>query len=141
MVETHTMTMEQTLKLLLVEDDEDHAHLVIRAMRKSGVLTDVTHVLDGAAALDYLRRQSDDPNGLLPDLIILEVLRQVKEQPMLRSIPVIMLTTSGADVDRQRAYELHVNSYVMKPMDAAGFRELVSQLYEYWIGVNVSFAD
>lgn len=143
--------MERTLKLLLVEDDEDHAHLVIRSIRRSGVLTDVTHVMDGAAALDCLRREAEDPDGVLPDLIILdlnlpkisghEVLRQVKQQALLRSIPVIVLTTSGAEVDRQRAYELHVNSYIMKPMDAEGFRELVSQLYEYWVGVNVSFAD
>jgi two-component system response regulator len=135
--------------ILLVEDDEDHAELVFRCLREQLPHAQVNHVRDGQAALDYLLRRGDyeDPaRSPLPELILLDlrlplvdglsVLEEVKRSPELRRVPAVVLTTSDAPKDLQRAYASHVNSYLVKPMDFEQFSRQVQDLGLYWVGWN-----
>lgn len=134
------------MHLLLVEDDEAQAYLVKRNMSKGRLANTLDHVVDGEGALKYLRREEPYTDSARPDLILLdlklpkidghEVLAEIKEDPRLRIIPVVVLTTSDAETDRAKAYEYHANSYIVKPLDATNFQELIDQLNRYWGLVN-----
>lgn len=139
----------QTFNLLLVEDDADHAELVMRCLREHLPKATVIHLSDGQAALDYLMSRGSfaaPQANPLPDLILLDlrlplvdglaVLAEIKASETLRHLPVVILTTSDADRDLTRAYAAHVNSYLVKPMDFDKFDSLVRDLGLYWIGWN-----
>ena len=129
---------------LLVEDNDDHARLVEQMLRRGRFAKTIRRAADGAEALALLRRT--DPEARRPDLILLdlnlpkvdglEVLRQIKSDPALRSIPVVMMTSSDAESDRALAYDSYVNSYVLKPTDLGQFRRLVEDLTCYWTDWN-----
>ncbi len=130
------------LNFLLVEDDDDHAHLVQRNLNTSRVVNSVERVADGVEALRYLRGEGGYANHPRPDVILLdlnmpkmnghEILSAIKSDVNLRSIPVVVLTTSDAESDRAKAYEHHANSYVVKPLDFGEFRKMVHDLGLYW---------
>lgn len=130
------------LTFLLVEDDDNHAHLVTRSLKKTHVQNQVFRVSDGAAALAFLRRQGEYADKPHPDAILLdlklpklsghEVLASIKQDDELKVIPVVVMTTSDAESDRAKAYEYHANSYVVKPVDFERFRQLVADLCQYW---------
>jgi two-component system response regulator len=137
------------LHVLLVEDNEAHAELVMRGMRDPQGVTTIHHVADGEQALDYLfsRKACADPEknprpGLvlldlrLPRVDGLEVLRIIKTDPALLRIPVVVLTSSDADIDIARSYEYHANSYLVKPLDFRNFSRLMKDLRSYWLGWN-----
>ncbi|MBI1312853.1 response regulator [bacterium] len=135
--------MEQAIiQFLLVEDDDDHATLIERCLVRSKTPCQVERVRDGVAALEFLRRPADDSEPPVPNVVILdvklprmsglEVLEQIRADASLRHLPVVILTTSDADCDRNRAYELQVNSYLVKPMHYAQFRDLLASVSEYW---------
>ncbi len=139
----------EPLQILLVEDDDDHAEVVRRALENNRVVNGLYRVADGEAALDYLFRRrtyadaalSPRPNLILLDLRLpkidgLEVLRQVKGSVDLRSIPVVVLTTSRAEMDMAAAYEQHANSYLFKPVDFSKFTEMMNVLGYYWLAWN-----
>jgi CheY-like chemotaxis protein len=139
----------EPLMILLVEDDPDHAELILNGLREDGVANEVRHVPDGAAALDYLFRRGDyaDPaNSPRPHVILLdlrlpkvdgqEVLREVKADLGLRAIPVVVLTTSDTDRDVAEAYQNYVNSYLVKPLDFGKFARLLRDLGFYWLAWN-----
>jgi CheY-like chemotaxis protein len=139
----------EPLHILLVEDNEDHAELVIRGMKDQRVANKIHHVSDGEAALDYLFRRgayvtiksSPLPNLILLDLRLpridgLEVLKTIKETPDLQRIPVVILTSSSAEADIARSYDYHANSYVVKPLDFKTFTKLMDDLGFYWLGWN-----
>jgi CheY-like chemotaxis protein len=129
-------------RFLVVEDDDDHAEIVIRMLKKEKTQKSIVRVLDGVEALQYLR--GDGPFGGIepPDVILLdlklpkmdghEVLAKIKTDEKLQLIPVIVLTTSDAEVDRVRAYQLHANSYLVKPLDAEQFNKMVQDMSLYW---------
>lgn len=134
--------------ILLVEDNPTDVELTMRALRKVGAAGSVHVASDGAEALDALFQQgrySSAPR-LRPRVIVLdlklpkidghEVLRRVKADPTLRTIPVVILTSSAEDRDVARGYELGVNSYVVKPVEFDAFVEAVSTLGMYWQSVN-----
>lgn len=134
--------------ILLVEDNPTDVELTMRALRKGGAAGSVHVASDGAEALDALFQQgrySSAPR-LRPRVIVLdlklpkidghEVLRRVKADPALRTIPVVILTSSAEDRDVARGYELGVNSYVVKPVEFDAFVEAVSTLGMYWQSVN-----
>ena len=145
------VTETRCMNLLLVEDDDDHAALIRRGLRNSDLSLNITHVVDGVDAVDYLNGRDAYTEGALPDLILLdlnlprmnghEVLTYIKSDPALRAIPVIVLTTSDAPVDRQRAYAQFVNSYLVKPMDPTDFQALIHHLGEYWARINTPCAS
>jgi CheY-like chemotaxis protein len=126
------------LRFLLVEDDDDHAKIVARSLTRERISNSVERVRDGVEALEYLRGGKNLP----PDVILLdlklprkdghELLADLKADPELRSIPVSVLTTSDAEIDRTKAYMLHANSYLVKPLDAQQFRRMVQDLSLYW---------
>lgn len=134
--------------ILLVEDDQAHAEIVRRNLEDFRVANHLEHVSDGQAALDYLHgqgawsgRHAPRPHVILLDLRLpridgLEVLRTIKEDATLSSIPVVVLTTSDAEADMARAYESHVNSYLVKPLDLNQFVSLIKSLGYYWLAWN-----
>jgi CheY-like chemotaxis protein len=139
----------EPIVILFVEDDMAHAEIVRRNFEISRVANRLIHVTDGQAALDYLNRQgeysdpatSPRPGAILLDLRLpkvdgLEVLRQIKSDPKLLSIPVVILTTSKAEVDMVKAYALHANSYLVKPVDFTQFTQLMETFGYYWLAWN-----
>ena len=139
----------EPILVMLVEDNADHAELVIRTLEDHRIANKVIHFLDGQAALDYLLRRNEyedpetspRPHMILLDLRLpgidgLEVLRLIKEQVELKNIPVIVLTTSEAEKDVARAYSNHVNSYLVKPVGYDEFSKLMNDLGFYWLGWN-----
>jgi len=130
-------------RVLLVEDNEDHAALVRRHFERLSIQCNLTHCKDGQEALDYLSGLAADqtPSLILLDLRLpkvdgLDVLRRVREMKVFEQIPIVVLSTSGAPADVSRAYELHANSFVTKPADFEAFRDLMTHLGFYWIGYN-----
>jgi two-component system response regulator len=139
----------EPLHILLVEDNEAHAELVIRGMRDQQMANTIHHVADGEQALDYLfgrgafadPKLHPRPNFVLLDLRLprvdgLEVLRIIKTTPALLRIPVVILTSSDAESDIAKSYDYHANSYVVKPLDFKTFTKLMKDLGFYWLGWN-----
>jgi CheY-like chemotaxis protein len=142
------MTADPVL-IMLVEDNTDHAELVIRTMQEHLIANKIVHFSDGQAALDYLTRHgeyeipetSPRPDVILLDLRLprvdgLEVLHTIKEIDELKGIPVVILTTSEAEKDVARAYSRHANSYLVKPVGFEDFKKLMEDLGIYWLGWN-----
>ncbi len=134
--------MQAKFTYLLIEDDLDHAELIRRTLIRQRSETVVEHVSDGAQALAYLRQQGPYKDRPTPDVILLdlklpkmdghEVLAEIKQDEQLRRIPVVVLTTSDAASDRARAYQLHANSYLVKPLDFDQFQQMISVMQQYW---------
>jgi CheY-like chemotaxis protein len=135
-------------RILLVEDSEHDLELTMAALEAHNVANEVDVARDGADALDYLYRRGAFANraGDLPVVVLLdlkmprvdglEVLRQMKNDPNLKKVPVVMLTSSREEQDLVRSYELGVNAYVVKPVDFAQFMESVKQLGCFWAVIN-----
>lgn len=134
--------------ILLVEDSVRDAELILDALGSHLAAGEVSHVRDGAEALDYLYRRGDfagrgggQPILILLDLKLpkvdgLEVLRQIKGDAALKVIPIVMMTSSRQEQDLVRSYELGVNGYVVKPMKYQDFVEAVKQVSGFWAGIN-----
>ncbi|GLK90286.1 response regulator [Pseudomonas turukhanskensis] len=134
--------------ILLVEDNPNDLELTLVALERSQLANDVVIKRDGAEALDYLLRRGEhadradgNPAVLLLDLKLpkvdgLEVLKTVRETPALRSIPVVMLTSSREEPDLTRAYEMGVNAYVVKPVEFKDFVAAISDLGIFWAVLN-----
>lgn len=137
----------QPARILLVEDDLGDAKLTQRAWSKSNLALDITWVRDGEAALDVLNNRSPYENAALPDLVLLdlnmpkmngrEVLAAIRADPRLTHLPVVVLTTSTAEQDVMKSYQLHANAYVSKPVDLEGFAAIVDSLEQFWFSIVV----
>ena len=138
-----------TKKILLIEDNTSDIALTKRALDKAGILNNLTVAEDGREALDYLcatgayqgRDPADFPELTLLDLKLpkipgLEVLRQLRANPLLRRMPVVILTSSNEEEDRAAGYDLGVNSYIRKPVDFAQFTACIERLGLYWLVMN-----
>ncbi len=141
--------MERGIEILLVEDNPDHAEFTKRALMKGRLANTVVWVKDGMEALDYLHRRSpfhESASKPLPGLVLLdinlpkrngfEVLKDMRSDPVLRVIPVIMLTTSGREEEVRKSFELGANSFVTKPVQFSEFSEKIRDLEVYWLMVN-----
>ncbi|MES2769378.1 MAG: response regulator [Bdellovibrionota bacterium] len=136
------LVLPRLITFLLVEDDDDHAQLVIRGLENNRITNKIDRVRDGAEALDYLFCRDKYKEKVAPDIILLdlklpkidghEVLRKIKMDSRLKVIPVVVLTTSAAESDRARAYQEHANSYLVKPLDFNSFRKMAEDLNLYW---------
>ena len=134
--------------ILLAEDNANDAELTLSALREHRIANDIIHVRDGAAALDYLYRRGafQDRSPEAPGLVLLdlkmpkvdglEVLQTVKADPVLRSIPIVILTSSREEADLVRSYGLGVNAYVVKPVVFHDFMDAVKALGQFWAMVN-----
>lgn len=133
------------IEILFAEDSIDDADLTIRALRKSGFGNNIHHVKDGVEALEYLYRKGryEGRTGPNPKMILLDlkmplvpgmmVLERVKSDPDLKTIPVIILTSSKEDPDVQKCYGLGANSYIVKPVESDNFFHAVKEIGLYWI--------
>jgi CheY-like chemotaxis protein len=130
---------------LLVEDSPSDVRLTREALRESQLLNNLSVVGDGIEALSYLRRQDGYAEAVHPDLVLLdlnlpkkdgrEVLAEIKADPALRRIPVVVLTTSSAEEDVIKTYDLHANCYITKPLDLDRFIRVIKSIEDFWVGV------
>lgn len=142
------MSTDNFIEVLFVEDRPEDADLAIRSLRKHNLINKVKLVEDGQEALDYLFKEGpyQGENYMLPKLVLLdlklpkvnglEVLERMKSDPNLKKIPVVVLTSSNEDIDIKKAYELGVNSYIVKPVDFQKFADAMQQLGMYWLLLN-----
>jgi len=136
----------KTAHILLVEDNEGDIVLTLEAFEESKVKTEISVVRNGREALDFLFKRGTYENAQKPDLVLLdinipifnghEVLKQIKSDPELKKIPVVMLTTSSSQNDIQKAYENHSNSYIKKPLDMEEFLEAILKIEEFWLQLS-----
>jgi CheY-like chemotaxis protein len=133
------------VEILLVEDDPGDTLMITEALEHNKVRNRVHCVTDGVEALAFMRQQGKHADAPRPDLVLLdlnlprkdgrEVLAEVKDDPDLRTIPIVVLTTSKAEEDILRSYQLHANAYVTKPVDFARFIDVVRQIDEFFVAV------
>jgi chemotaxis family two-component system response regulator Rcp1 len=135
----------QPIEILLVEDNPGDVELTREALGAAKVANRLHVVDDGADAVDFLFRNGKFADAPRPDIIFLDlnlpkkdgrqVLSEIKAEPSLSQIPVVVLTTSQAEEDILRAYQLHANCYVTKPVDFNRFMHIVSTIEEFWLSV------
>jgi CheY-like chemotaxis protein len=143
--------MEKPLHILLVEDNRMDVELTLDAFKEAKLLNTIHVAPDGQEALDYLfghGKYTDREFFPLPGLVLLdlklprvdgfEVLRQVKSTPVLKRLPVVILTSSKEEGDRSLSYDIGANSYLVKPISFEGFLAVVRQINGYWLSLNVA---
>ncbi len=133
------------IEILLVDDDPGDVRLTVEALKQTKMHTNLSFARDGIEALAFLRRQGKFADAPCPDIIFLdlnmprkdgrEVLSEIKQDPDLRQIPVVVLTTSADEEDIMRSYHLHANCYVTKPVDLQQFMKVVSSIESFWFTV------
>jgi chemotaxis family two-component system response regulator Rcp1 len=133
------------IEVLLVEDSPGDVRLTREALKDAKVHVHLHVVSDGAEAMAFLGREGEHLNSPRPDLILLdlnlpkkdgrEVLEEIKESPTLKSIPVVILTTSESETDIQGSYQHHANCYITKPVDLDGFLKVVKSIDSFWLSV------
>ena len=139
------MTRPRPVEILLVEDNPGDVDLTLEALDEAKLRNRVHVVKDGVEAMTFLRREGDHAEAPRPDLILLdlnlpkkdgrEVLREVKQDPSLKRIPVVVLTTSEAEQDILEAYEYNANAYIVKPVDFQQFFRMIQSLEDFWLTV------
>jgi len=132
------MTDQQPVNIIMIEDDEGHARLIEKNIRRAGISNDLTHFLDGTTALDYLFEHDHGPrkNGPalvlldlnLPDMSGIDILTRIKGDKHLRRTPVVILTTTDDKVEIDRCYDLGANVYITKPVNYESFADAIRQL-------------
>ena len=135
----------QPVEILLVEDNPGDARLMVEALKEGKVLNHLSIVYDGVEALAFLRQEGQHIDAPRPDLIMLdlnlpkkdgrEVLAEIKADDNLKIIPVVILTTSRAEEDVFRSYNLHANCYISKPVDLEQFLEVLKYVEDFWLTV------
>jgi len=133
------------MEVLLVEDSPGDVRLTREAFKDAKVLINLNVASDGIEAMAFLNREEGHTNAPRPDLILLdlnlpkkdgrEVLTEIKQNPTLKTIPVVILTTSASDADILKSYLLHANCYITKPVDLKGFLIVVKSIDSFWLSV------
>lgn len=142
------MTMNEKgrpIEIMLVEDNPGDARLTREALRDGKIQNNLHILVDGVEAMRFLRREGPYANAPRPDLILLdlnlpkkdgrEVLQDLKADPLLRRIPVVVLTTSKDEQDILRSYDLHANCYITKPVDFEQFMTVIQTVENFWLRV------
>jgi two-component system response regulator len=137
--------------IVLIEDNQSDAELAKRVLKKIGNTDPIVHLEDGQDALNYffnrdkyeVSKQENTPALVLLDLKLpiidgIEVLKQLRSNPLTKNLIIVALTSSVEETDVQKTYDLGVNSYIKKPVDYNTFIEIMKQIRNYWLGVNVS---
>lgn len=135
----------RAVEILLVEDNPADVRLTIEALREGKVRNNLSVARDGVEALQYLRREGKFAGAARPDLVLLdlnlprrdgrEVLADIKADDDLKHIPVVVLTTSSAEVDIVKSYSLHANCYITKPVDLDQFVQVVKHIDDFWLTI------
>jgi two-component system, chemotaxis family, response regulator Rcp1 len=133
------------IEILLVEDNPGDVRLTVEGLNEGKVRNHLHVARDGVEALAFLRREGEFSNAVRPDLILLdlnlprkdgrEVLQDLKSDPMFRTIPVVVLTTSRSEQDVLRSYELQANCYITKPVDLEQFITVVKSIEDFWLTI------
>jgi chemotaxis family two-component system response regulator Rcp1 len=141
----------RSIEVLLVEDNPGDVRLAMEALKEAKLANHVSVAGDGEEALAFLRKEGKYASAVRPDLILLdlnlpkrdgrEVLAEIKKDSDLRRIPVVILTTSTAEEDILKAYNLHANCYVSKPVDFDKFTQVVKQIEDFWFTVVLLPSD
>lgn len=141
------MTNNKQVEILLVEDNPGDVRLTMEALKEGKLLNHVSVAEDGMEALAFLHQEGKYAGRPRPDLILLdlnlpkkdgrEVLAEIKEDPELRHIPVVVLTTSTAEHDVLKTYDLHANCYINKPVDFEQFLQVVKSVGDFWFSVVI----
>ena len=131
------------INILLIEDNPGDVRLTQEAFKEGKVSTNLEIVMDGVEAIKYLRKQEKYADAATPDLILLdlnlpkrdgrEVLKEVKADDELKRIPIVILTTSNAEQDIIKSYNLHVNCYINKPVDYDKFFDIIQKIEDFWL--------
>lgn len=140
-----TISRSSMVEILMVEDNLADVRLTKEAFKDAKVLNNIHVAYDGEEAMSFLRREGKYADAPCPDIILLdlnlpkkdgrEVLAEIKKDPDLKRIPVVVLTTSDDEKDIFRAYDLHVNAYVKKPVDLDQFMRIVEVIENFWLSV------
>lgn len=144
--------MGNPIEILLVEDSPGDVRLTMEALKDAKIHNSLNVARDGVEALQFLRKEGPYAGAPRPDLILLdlnlprkdgrEVLAEIKSDPQLKLIPLVVLTTSRAEEDVMRAYGLHANCYVTKPIDFEQFMSVIRTIKEFWLTVvKLPFAE
>ncbi len=133
------------IDILMVEDNPGDARLTREALKESKVCNNLHHVRDGVEAMEFLRKEGEFGDAPTPDIILLDlnlprkdgrqVLAEIKAIPHLKHIPVVVLTTSEAEQDIVKSYELHANCYITKPVDLDKFVEIIHGIENFWLSI------
>lgn len=133
------------IEILLVEDNPGDVRLTKEALVDGKVINNLSVVIDGQEAMDFLRKKGKYAKAIRPDLILLdlnlpkkdgrEVLQEVKSDPKLKKIPIVVLTTSQAELDVMTSYEHHANCYITKPVDFGQFIKVVRSVENFWFSI------
>lgn len=133
------------IEILLIEDSPGDVRLTVEALKEAKVHNRLSVVQDGVEAIEFLQKKGPFKDATRPDLILLdlnlprkdgrEVLAEIKNDPKLRQIPVVVLTTSRTEADVLQAYDLHANCYITKPVDFRQFMTVVKSIEDFWLTV------
>jgi CheY-like chemotaxis protein len=142
---TEAFGRSRPVEILLVEDNPGDARLTQEALKEGKIRNNLHHAKDGVEALHFLRREGPHANAPTPDIVLLDlnlpkkdgrqVLAEMKADEALKTIPVVVLTTSEAEQDILRSYALHANCYVTKPVDLEKFISIVRAIESFWLAV------
>ena len=138
-------TYRKLVEILLVEDNPGDIRLTQEAIKETKILNNLSVVMDGVEAMAYLRREGEYSEAARPDLVLLdlnlpkkdgrEVLEEIKQDPSLRQIPVVVLTVSQAEQDILKSYDLHANCFISKPINLDQFVEVVKAIEDFWLTI------
>lgn len=141
----HGRVSMTAIDILMVEDNPGDARLTEEALKESKVYNNLHHVRDGVEAMEFLRKEGAYADAPTPDIILLDlnlprkdgrqVLAELKAIPRLKNIPVVVLTTSEAEQDIVKSYELHANCYITKPVDLDKFVEIIHGIENFWLSI------
>ena len=145
------MNDHNAVSIVMIEDDEGHARLIEKNIRRAGILNDITHFTDGTSAIDFLFNSPEGPalNGPalvlldlnLPDMSGIDILAKIKADGPLRRTPVVVLTTTDDKVEIQRCYDLGCNVYITKPVEYESFAQAIRQLGLFLSVIQVPTAE
>jgi CheY-like chemotaxis protein len=137
--------MSAAIEILLVEDNPADVRLTVEGLREGRIANNLSSVMDGDSAVEFLQQKGRYAAAPRPDLILLDlnlpgldgrsVLKFIKEDPKLKIIPVVIITSSSAETDIIRSYESHANCFISKPIDFAGFCSVIRSIENFWFTV------
>lgn len=138
---------KRTINILLIEDNPGDVRLTQEAFKEGRMSVDLNVVMDGVEAIKFLNRRDGYEDSVTPDLILLdlnlpkmdgrEVLEEIKSDQALKRIPVVVLTTSNAEQDVLKSYNLHVNCYINKPVDFDKFFDIIQKIEDFWLSTAI----
>lgn len=138
---------KRTINILLIEDNPGDVRLTQEAFKEGRMAVHLDVVMDGVEAIKFLNKKDGYADRVIPDLILLdlnlpkmdgrEVLEEIKSDPQLKRIPVVVLTTSNAEQDVLKSYNLHVNCYINKPVDFDKFFDIIQKIEDFWLSTAI----